>query len=59
MKIFGIISLIISAILYVVVFVSAIKAWFRRDRNDFTVSLTSALLYTLWAATAVCLIVVS
>ena len=59
MKIFGIISLIISAILYVVVFVSAIKAWFRRDRNDFTVSLTSALLYAWWAATAVCLIVVS
>lgn len=59
MKIFGIINLIISAILYVVVFVSAIKAWFRRDRNDFTVSLTSALLYALWAATAVCLIVVS
>lgn len=59
MKIFGIISLIISAIFYAVVFVSAIKAWFRRDRNDFTVSLTSALLYALWAATAVCLIVVS
>lgn len=59
MKIFGIISLIISAILYVVVFVSAIKAWFRRDKNDFTVSLTSSLLYALWAATAVCLIVVS
>ena len=59
MKIFGIISLIISAILYVVVFVSAIKAWFRRDRNDFTVSLTSALLYALWAATAICLITVS
>lgn len=59
MKIFGIINLIISAILYVVVFVSAIKAWFRRDRNDFTVSLTSALLYALWAATSVCLIVVS
>ena len=59
MKIFGIINLIISAILYVVVFVSAIKAWFRRDRNDFTVSLTSSLLYALWAATAVCLIVVS
>ena len=59
MKIFGIINLIISAILYVVVFVSAIKAWFRRDRNDFTVSLTSALLYALWAATVVCLIVVS
>lgn len=59
MKIFGIINLIISAILYVVVFISAIKAWFRRDRNDFTVSLTSALLYALWAATAVCLIVVS
>lgn len=59
MKIFGIINLIISAILYVVVFVSAIKAWFRRDRNDFTVSLTSALLYALWAATAICLIVVS
>ena len=59
MKIFGIINLIISAILYVVVFISAIKAWFRRDRNDFTVSLTSALLYALWATTAVCLIVVS
>ena len=59
MKIFGIINLIISAILYTVVFVSAIKAWFRRDRNDFAVSLTSALLYALWAATAVCLIVVS
>lgn len=59
MKIFGIINLIISAILYVVVFISAIKAWFRRDRNDFTVSLTSALLYAWWAATAVCLIVVS
>lgn len=59
MKIFGIINLIISAILYAVVFVSAIKAWFKRDRNDFTVSLTSALLYALWAATAVCLIVVS
>lgn len=59
MKIFGIINLIISAILYVVVFVNAIKAWFRRDRNDFTVSLTSALLYALWAATAICLIVVS
>lgn len=59
MKIFGIINLIISAILYAVVFVSAIKAWFRRDRNDFTVSLTSALLYALWAATSVCLIVVS
>ena len=59
MKIFGSISLIISAILYFEVFVSAIKAWFRRDRNDFTVSLTSALLHMLWAATAVCLIVVS
>lgn len=59
MKIFGIINLIISAILYAVVFVSAIKAWFRRDGNDFTVSLTSALLYALWAATAVCLIVIS
>lgn len=59
MKIFGIISLIISAILYVVVFISAIKAWFRRDINDFTISLTSALLYAWWAATAVCLIVVS
>lgn len=59
MKIFGIISLIISAIFYAVVFVSAIKAWFRRDRNDFTVSLTSALLYALWVATAVCLIAIS
>ncbi len=59
MKVFGIISLIISAIFFAVVFVSAIKAWFKRDRSDFVVSLTSALLYALWAATAVCLIAVS
>lgn len=59
MKIIGVISLIISPIFYAVVFVSIIKAWFRRDRNDFAVSLVSALLYALWVAMAVCLIVVS
>lgn len=59
MKAFGIVSLIMAAIFYTVVFVSGIRAWFKRDKDDFATSTLSSLIYIVWIVTAIFLIVVS
>ena len=59
MKAFGIASLIMAAIFYTIVFVSGIRAWFKRDKDDFASSMISSLIYIVWIVTAIFLIVVS
>ena len=59
MKAFGIVSLIMAAIFYTIVFVSCIQAWFKRDKDDFATSMISSLIYIVWIITAIFLIVVS
>ena len=59
MKAFGIVSLIMAAIFYTIVFVNGIRAWFKRDKDDFASSMISSLIYIVWIVTAIFLIVVS
>ena len=59
MKAFGIVSLIMAAIFYTIVFVSGIRAWFKRDKDDLASSMISSLIYIVWIVTAIFLIVVS
>ena len=53
MKAFGIVSLIMAAIFYTIVFVNGIRAWFKRDKDDFASSMISSLIYIVWIVTAI------
>lgn len=59
MKIFSFISAIVAFILLTIMSISGIKAWFKRDHDDFSAYTMSTVLYAIWLATAICLMIVS
>ena len=52
MKIFGICSLILASVCCFFVLFDFIRAWFKRNKEDFYISFISCIFYAIWIITA-------
>lgn len=52
MKIFGICSLILASVCCFFVLFDFIRAWFKRNKEDFYISFLSCIFYAIWIITA-------